>query len=179
MSFAADELTFTQIKRRLTAHPIISAEVPVEHFVSLLLPTKRWGEASYACFASPAAARRPDQPARLHPPDRWWAVAAHGGGLRVYSLWAAVPYAEHVAWEPATLPMPDRSIAELREEVALIGELLDRVVLDFFRGEPGVASTRQALAETLAAHIPRVVVPWYRSLTPDFFEWLTHVRQQS
>ena len=51
-------LTYDQARARLEAHPIRIEEVPLEHFVSLPLPTKRWRTPAWACFAPPPLQRR-------------------------------------------------------------------------------------------------------------------------
>src|SRR5215470_12331995 len=90
-------LSFSQIRERQKTHPLRQSEVPVEHAVSLPLPTKRWGEPAYAFFASPAF-RIPGKPVEQGPPDRWWAVKAHGGAIMIYALWSVVRYTEGANW---------------------------------------------------------------------------------
>ena len=54
-------INYGEIRQRQRTHVLRQTEVPVDHAVSLPLPTLRWGRPAYACFASPAI-RRPGQP---------------------------------------------------------------------------------------------------------------------
>jgi hypothetical protein len=147
------------------------SEIPVEHAVSLPIPTNRWGGPGYAFFASPAL-RRPGQPVRQDAPDRWWVVSARGGGGIVYALWKAVPFAEGDGWGGVTLPAVASTIAELKQALARIGGLMDTLAPAFFAGEAGDAGARESLSRELASFIPGLLMPQYRALASDFFEWI-------
>jgi hypothetical protein len=164
-------LSLTEVRERMKILGLIRSSVPTEHTISFPLPTMRWVGPAYAYFASPTL-RRPRQPLQQGVPDRWWIVNAHGGGIIIYALWKALPYATDVQWTAVTLPAETRSIAEQQQEIATIELLMDTLAPAFFMGEPGDAETRKALAEALVAHLPKPLLPQYRALTPDFFAWL-------
>jgi hypothetical protein len=164
-------LTFTEVRDRMRNHPLRVSEVPVEHAVSLPLPTKRWMEPCYAFFASPAL-RRPGQPVEQGAPDRWWAMSAHGGRIIIYALAKALPLADEANWETVTLPLMSLTIEELKQVLKHIEELLNELAPSFFAGEAGNTQTRKALAAALLDHLPQPLVPQYRALAPDFFAWL-------
>ena len=71
-------LTYSEARKRQRNHCLRQSEIPVEHAISLPLPTKRWGKPSYAYFASPSL-RSPGHPVEQGAPDRWWVTDAHGG----------------------------------------------------------------------------------------------------
>ena len=73
--------------------------VPIEHAVSLPMPTMRWSSPVFAVFAGPAL-RRPGRPLELHPPDRWWAVDAESGDLVAYALTSHIALATHRSRSP-------------------------------------------------------------------------------
>jgi hypothetical protein len=148
------------------------SEVPVEHSVSLPLPTQRWGEPSYAFFASPAL-RRPGQPVEQGAPDRWWAMSAQGGRIVIYALSKTVPFADSVNWGTVTLPSVSLTIEELKYALKNIEDLLNELAPSFFAGEVGNTQTRRALAAALLEHLPDPLLPQYRALAPDFFSWLS------
>jgi hypothetical protein len=164
-------LSLTEIRERLKTHSLLRAEVPIEHYISIPLPTKRWAGPAYACFASPAS-RRPGQPVVQGAPDRWWVMSAHGGSLIIYALWDVFPYAEVAGWTTVTLPPVTRSIAEQQQDMASIELLMNTLAPAFFGGESSDTRTRKALLEALAAHLPEPLLPQYRALAPDFFAWL-------
>ena len=51
-------------------------------------------------------------------------------------------------------------------------ELLTAMAPAFFAGDSGDGTVRGDLAEILSQVRPAEVMPWYRGLTPDFFDWL-------
>ena len=172
MSAAKEKLlSFSEARERQRSHPLRTYEIPVEHAVSLPLPTRRWGTPAYASFASPAL-RRPGQPVEQGAPDRWWAVGAHGGRLIIYALWKAAQYADGVNWTTVALPQVTATIAELKEALSRIEELMDALVQAFFAGEGGDVQGRKALSDALEAYLPEPIKLQYRALAPDFFAWL-------
>lgn len=164
-------LGYSAVRDRQRTHPLRMSEIPVEHAVSLPVPTKRWGGPAYAFFASPSL-RRPGQPVQQGAPDRWWVVSAFGGGVVIYALWKAVPFAESIGWESTTLPAVGATIAELKQALSHIEGLMNALAPAFFAGEGGDAGARKSLSRALASFIPEPLKPQYRALAPDFFAWL-------
>lgn len=164
-------MSYKEMRKRQRTSLLRQAEIPIEHAVSLPMPTKRWLGPAYASFASPTL-RRPGQPMQQGTPDRWWVVDAHGGRLIIYTLWRVVAYAPGVAWTTVTLPQATQSIAEQQAGIEAIELLMETVVPAFFADEQGDASTCKALREVLQTYIPAPLFPQYRALTPDFFAWL-------
>jgi len=158
-------LTYSNVRNRLRTHMLRQTEIPVEHAVSLPLPTTRWLGPGYAFFASPAL-RQPGQPVEQGAPDRWWVVDAYGGRLIAYTLWKALPYADGVQWTTVQLPPPAVSLDELRQALVNIERLMEALVPTFFAGEVGEAGARKALAEALKVHLPAPLLPQYRAWRP-------------
>jgi hypothetical protein len=164
-------LSYKEVMKRHHTATLRQAEIPIEHAVSLPMPTKRWLGPAYTFFASPAL-RRPGQPMEQGVPDRWWVIDAHGGHLIIYTLWRVMAYAQGVSWTTVTLPRVTQSIAEQQAKVETVELLMETLVPAFFANEQGEASTRKALLEVLQTYIPAPLLPQYRALTPDFFAWL-------
>ncbi|MQA81728.1 MAG: hypothetical protein GEV10_25185 [Streptosporangiales bacterium] len=164
-------MSYDEIGKAFADHPVRLAEIPVEHHVSTPLPTLRWGRPAFAAFAAPAR-RVPRQPTELSTPDRWLLVDASHGRLVAYDMVAAVPFATDLPAGPVTAVPARTSVAAAREDLRMLGELMDQVAPAFLAGEDGDATTRRDLAEVLGAVLPAATVPWYRALTPDFFAWL-------
>lgn len=163
----APTLPYAQVRRHLVRATLRRDEVPIEHEVSLPVPTLRWGVPAYACFAAPAA-RLPGEPVRLDPPDRWWAVRADTLVLVTYALTAAVRFTD-AALDPVVLPPSGRSGRDGREDRRVLDELLGAAATAFLAGHPVDPILRDDLTAALAAVVPAPVLPWYRLLTPDFF----------
>ncbi len=163
-------LPYSEIRERMRAHPLRQVEIPVEHAVSLAMPTRRFGAPGYAYFASPTT-RRVGEPVRQSPPDRWWVLSAQTGRLLIYSLVEVQPFAEP-EWAACQLPPVLLSVAELRQALENIEQLLDQVVPGFFAGRAGDRATLRALSDLLAVHLPVPMLPQYKALAADFFAWL-------
>ncbi len=162
---------YDRAAKEFAEHPVRVAEVPVEHFISQPLPTLRWTRPAYAGFACPAI-RIPGQPLELGTPDRFWAIGAEHGRLLVYALLRVIDFAESIPEGPVTVRSAGRSLSAVREDRRQLGELLTDAVPAFFGGESGDSTVRADLAEVLAHVLPPEAKPWYRALTPDFFDWL-------
>lgn len=163
-------LPYSEIRERIRTHPLRQMEIPVEHAVSLAMPTRRFGAPGYACFASPTT-RRVGEPVRQSPPDRWWVLSAQTGHLLIYALVEVQPFAEP-EWTACELPPVLLSVAELRQALEKIEQLLDQVVPEFFAGHAGDRTTHRSLSDLLAVHLPAPILPQYRALAADFFAWL-------
>lgn len=172
LSISSDRplLVYAEMLRR-GANWSRESEMPVDHGVSLGLPTCRWSNPGYAFFASPAL-RRPGSPVEQQPPDRWWVLEARTGRLLIYALTAAFSFASGAAWGPVILPTTSRSVQDAMAEQARIAEFFDRLTPVFFRGESGDPAWRQGLSTTLSQLIPEPLKPQYEALAPDFFAWL-------
>lgn len=163
-------LSYATVRERFQTSLLRRSEIPTEHSVSLALPTRRWAQPAFAFFASPAQ-RTPGRPLLQAPPDRFWAFAAHGGHLVLYALTSAISLApEAASWQPIELPPPTVPVAKLRDEVAVFDEVMTIASEDFFQGRPATAS--DGLVEAWARLVPPPVLPFYRALAPDFWQWL-------
>jgi hypothetical protein len=164
-------MSYAELRERQKSHVLIRSEVPLEHAVSLPLPTLAWGEPAFAYFASPAL-RRPDEPMQQGAPDRWWVVGAYGGRGLVYALAKAVPFPLGAQFETVTLPRISISRDELRQSLKAVESALDSLAPRFFAHEPGDAAERKQLGAMLTELLPKPLQPQYRALAPDFFSWL-------
>jgi hypothetical protein len=147
------------------------AEIPVEHAISLPLPTKRLPDPGYVFFASPAI-RSPKEPIEQGAPDRWWVVDARNGRLMIYALWKVMPFDRSVSWTTQTLPIPVQTLEEQQAALESIESLIDTLAVAFFTNEAGEQAMRKALLEALETFLPAPLLPQYRTFAPDFFAWL-------
>lgn len=161
---------YSEMRRELQSHPVLAGEIPTGHSRSLPLPTLGFAGPAYAGFAGPAL-RRPGRPLRLGTPDRWWVVSATEQSMLVYARTAVVPFPARLPDGPVEVAN-GRSLAAAREDLAVLDELLDAAVPEFFAGGTADPAARAALREQLAAVAGAGTVPWYRALVPDFFAWL-------
>jgi hypothetical protein len=170
-------MSYARVRKESAEHPMFRHEVPVESWLSLPMPTRRWGQPGYARFACPAI-RRPRQPLQLRGPDRWWLLGAERGELLVYGRTAALPFG---AVPPAdatgsvAVPQSTRPAAAALEELRLLDEMMQRAAGPFFSGQPADddATLRVDLREIIRAQVAAPeALGWYRALTPDFFSWL-------
>jgi hypothetical protein len=162
---------YEQIRKNFAEHPVRHAEVPIEHAISLPMPTLRWSLPCFAGFAG-AAVRVPNRPLRLAPPDRWWALHAEGRRLIGYGLTSALPFSEDLGSQEAVVDRSGRSLADLEEDLRLLNQFMDQVVPLFFAGSRIDPIIGGDLLEALSAYVTDAVEPWYRELAPDFFRWM-------
>ncbi len=141
MSSSTTLLSYQEFRKRQATHMLRQTEIPVEHAISLPLPTLRWNRPAYIAFASPAI-RRPNQPMQQGAPDRWWVCDASNGKLIIYALWDALPYAEHVERNWMTLPPIPYSVAQLQEQIASIELLMTETASALFAQKAGEKATR-------------------------------------
>lgn len=163
-------VSYRQVRKEFLDHPVRHAEVPVEHAISLPVPTLRWSLPGYGGFAGPAT-RAPGQPLRLGTPDRWWALHAEHHRLIGYGLIAAFPFAALGA-DQVLVDRSGRSVADAHEDLRLLDELMDQVAGSFLAGSASDAALRSDLLEALTTNVTDPILPWYRAFAPDFFSWL-------
>lgn len=163
--------TYDQAAKEFGAHVLRTTEIPVEYYVSEPLPTLRWSRPAYAGFASPAAGI-PPQPPKLDTPDRWLAIGAEDGRLLAYALVSVIPFPQSFPEGPVTVQATGRSVSAALEDRRLLAELMTAAVPAFFGGESGDSTVRRDLAAVIGQVLPREVMPWYRALATDFFDWL-------
>ncbi len=164
-------LTYSEIRNVQRTHPLLKSQVPVEHAVSLPIPTKYAGRLGYAFFAA-SASRHPGQPMRQGAPDRWWVFDAHGSAsVIIYALCAAQPLGAET-WQAVTLPPIAGTIADLKAALADLEAKMNALTPVFFAGDAGDTRAKQDLSAALKAVLPEPLQPQYRALAPDFFAWL-------
>jgi len=152
-------------------HPLLLSEVPVEFFVSPLLPTRRFGPPGYAAFAS-ATRRIPGKPILQSAPNRWWGFDAATGKLLLYSHCRVFSFAGDKSWAETELAPPPRT---LQEQQALFEDLhhhIERSDAPFFFGEELGGNFRAEMRTMFESLFP-LVLPQLSALAPDFFSWLT------
>lgn len=164
-------LPYKKLRDAFTRHPIRTAEVPVEHAISLPLPTLRWGRPAIAGFSAPAL-RQPGRPLELGAPDRWWLLDMSGQRLLAYATTAAIPFDGGLSDETVEVDRTGQSIDNINETLHMLDEAMDRVIEPFLAGQPGDAAQRSDVMEILTLAVTKAVLPRYRALCPDFLGWL-------
>jgi hypothetical protein len=162
---------YSSIRQFREIRSLLQSHVPVEHSISLPLPTKRFRVPGYACFASPAI-RSPGQPLEQAAPDRWWIVSARSGHLVCYSLCSAIPFSS-TPFNSVTVPPISHTIQALQLALSDLSSQIELQAPAFFDGEERPHGDRIVLLELLKSAISPVLLPQYQELVPDFFAWLT------
>jgi hypothetical protein len=165
--------TYSQAREWQRTQALRQSDVPIEHAISLPIPTRRWPNPGYVQFAAPSV-RSPDHPTIQGAPDRWWAFDARGGRLIFYALTTATPMQDKSA-KPFTqveVQPTASTVAGIREQLGALATGMDAVLRDFFDGKSGDKGARAQVRALLAAVIPAALMPQYRALAPDFFGWL-------
>ncbi len=164
-------LSYTKIQELLKSSALRRSEVPVEHAISLPLPTLRTGQPGYAFFAAPAV-RRPGTPAQQGAPDRWWISDAENNQTLLFAHCRVYSFTHDRDFQTEELPPPNRGIAELRGALQELNQQMNEITPLFFGGTPADTDRRRAVAEVLLSLLPEPLQPQYRALAPDFFAWL-------
>ena len=170
-----DFIAFDKILSQEGTRFVLENLIPVTAYKSVPLPTNRWSVQSYARFAAPAL-RRPGQATLYAAPDRWLLLDAKHGRLVAYNLMTVYPYAA-ISSETVTVPQQGGSVDSTRQSISDLGELMNRLVVpSFFGSSPAInSSQKDTVRQMLSVIIPEPLFPWYRALTPDFFEWLERI----
>jgi hypothetical protein len=171
MNTSTSYLAYDRIRQFREIRLVIQSHVPVEHEISLPLPTKRFQVPGYACFASPAL-RSPGQPLEVDAPDRWWTVDARSGLLVNYSLCLAIPFTSKPL-NSLIVPATSDPIQTLQQRLHDLGSQIESQAPAFFDGQERPPAERAVLLGLLQAAISPVLLPEYQELVPDFFAWLT------
>lgn len=164
-----DRLTYEQARQ--LRQRIRSAEVPIEHAVSLPIPTLRWGLPGFGYFASPAV-RNPDGPTQLAAPDRWWGIDARRGRLVFYALTSAMPLTPHIDPDSFASSTGGLTIDDLRQLHRELEQSIDGVLDSFFEGRCADQASRRRVVDLLQAVVGNPQMGAYRALAPDFWAWL-------
>jgi hypothetical protein len=162
---------YDRAAQEFAEHPLRTTEIPVEDYVSELLPTLRWSRPAYTGFAAPAAGS-PGQPLTVGTPGPWWAFDADNGRLLAYALASEIPFPDPFLEGPVTVQPPNRSFSAVKEDRKLLGELMTAAVPAFFGGETGDGNLRGDLAGVIGQVVPQELMPWHKALARDFFDWL-------
>lgn len=161
-------LTYRQARSLMQR--VRAAEVPVEHAVSLPIPTLRLQTPAFIHFASPAF-RDPEGPVWQSPPDRWWAIDATRGRLLIYSLVKVHSFTQQ-SFARVELHSNVQTVDDLRQLHSELDAAIDSVLADFFAAVPGDSAILARVLELLNRAIPAELMPIYRELATDFFRWL-------
>lgn len=150
---------------------ILSSEVPIQSYVSIPLPTKRFGQSGFASFSCPehlVVGQKPE----IAPPDRWWLVDERAEHLLCYSITAVTPFAQPMP-RPGSGDAPaQRSVEEKARLLAQLEALIDEIAPAFLNGDAVSAEKRLELFRRLSDYFGAELLPYYQALTPDFFAWL-------
>lgn len=154
-------------------HPLRSHEIPLEDYVSLAAPTRRWGQPAWVWFSSPSDGD--SHGVKVYPPNRLWAFSALGGSLQVYAtgeLARQLLGQEPDASAPKSLPPIAETIPEIQRLLHGYGQALDVVSEPFFTQRAATAEQRDTARQAVKRAIPGALLPIYSELAPDWFAWL-------
>ena len=152
--------------RELRSGGVYTAEIPVEHAKSILVPTLRLGFPAYAFFSAPSV-HLPGEPVSMGAPGLWGALRADHGRLALFAATDALPMGGP-ALEAVVLPRVSGTVDDLIAAQSRLSDLMDAAAAPFFAG----GTPPEGLAEAFAAVVPDLLLPAYRALAPDFMAFL-------
>jgi hypothetical protein len=164
-------LEYIEIAKRIAQHPLMAAELPTAMYVSMPLPTLRWGGPGYASFSAPTS-RQPDQTAIQGAPDRWWLFDAGSARLKVYALTSCFPFAPDALFSDVEIPSLKCPPVEFRALLAETRERMAPLARCFLEKQIADSTSRSNLRDLLRQIIPVSIEDRHRALAPDFFDWL-------
>ncbi len=170
-------LSYAAVRQLTHTHSTRQGEVPTEYFVSLPLPTLRFGLPAYACFASASSRRVPPVGSiesleiTQQRPDRWWLFSARSEQLLQYAQCQLIDFTDRTLPEHITFT-DARQLSDVRLAMKTFDHLMEKVVVSFFRQSPVDYSVHHDLQTVLNQLITPVLLPVYESLAPDFFTYL-------
>lgn len=163
-------LGYHDIRKQQNTHFLYLNEIPTGYYVSLPLPTRRFGTPAYVFFASPSS-MQPGRPVSVAAPRLWWAIDAQTGQLLLYAQTKILPLSKQ-QFDGVLLPIIERS---LDEQEALLSRLESQLTIAteaFFQDVTLPIETHLAVAQSLSAYLPSILRPYYQALSSDFYEWL-------
>lgn len=160
-------LSIEEISRVFSKTSLAMSELPTEWELSIPMPTLRLIYPAYAWFACPAS-RRPGNPLRLSPPDRWFALEATSGRLLAFGAWEFSQRKGQAGWLPVELLIGSKTREEAMVSFQVVLERLNASAVAFFSNKlpPSLALT------TITDYLNPGMLSWYQFITPDFWEWL-------
>jgi hypothetical protein len=168
--------SYAQAGALLSSHSLRSSEIPIESYASLPMPSLRWKQPTWACFAAPSL-MRPGQN-RIGLPDRWWAIDAKSGRLAAYAREDIVSAlhldanAVDVVDGIVEIKPTGHTFEEVQDARGRVGTAIALVSEAFFEQRPAPGSNRAKVIAALDAALPREILALHRALAPDFFAWL-------
>jgi hypothetical protein len=150
---------------------ILNSEVPIQSYVSIPLPTKRFGRAAFASFSCPEHLVIGQKP-QVGPPDRWWLFDERAEHLLCYSITAVTPFAQPMPLPGADGAPPKATVDEKARSLAELEALIDGIAPPFFNGGESSREQRLDISLRLSSYVGAELLPYYKALAPDFFDWL-------
>jgi hypothetical protein len=150
---------------------MVSDEVPIQSYLSIPMPTKRFGQSAFASFSCPehlVVGQKPD----IAPPDRWWLFDERAKHLLCYSIIAVTPFAQPMP-HPGSGDAPVAiSVDEKGRLLAQVLTRIDTIAPAFFKDDTRPRGQRLELLRCLSNYVGAELLPYYQALAPDFFAWL-------
>jgi hypothetical protein len=164
-------INYAEFRQQQYTHFLYQYEIPTEYYVSLPMPTRRFGTPAYVLFSSPSSAH-PGQLVSVDVPQMWWTIDAQRAKILLYAQTNILPFSKQ-KFERCTLPKVDRSLDEQEALLQTLENLLTEAANIFFQNETVEINLQTSLRENLRSYLPQVIFPLYQAISPDFFEWLT------
>ncbi len=164
-------ISFTAAQEKQDNHPVRDAEIPIEHTLSIPMPTLRFKSPAYAGFSSPTTVT-PRDPIVQGAPRHWWLLDAVSGRLILFAACRIYPFAE-TAFAEFTYPEVTQAADEMEADWERVLQRMEELAPAFFSGQEADAKSRKALADGLSNNFPEPLLAQYQALAPDFFAWLT------
>lgn len=163
-------INYLEFRKKQATHFLRRYEIPIEYSVSLPIPTRRFYISAYASFANLTTTILGKQ-VEIQPPDRWWAFDATTGQILVYARETVLPFSKE-NFNAVLLPSIQRSLEEQEDLLVRVEQGINDVCEAFFENKNTNDEKRKILQENLTHYLPENILPRYKALCPDFFEWL-------
>lgn len=139
-------MSYIELLKKQAKHPVRLAEVPLEHALSLPLPTKRCGTPGYAFFASPTV--RAD---------------ARSEHLPLDAPCEAMPFSQGETWKPESRTPRNRSLAPVEKEQAELVTMLTAQAPSSLPANPALEQDVMGFLNDWSTSLPEPLLTQYRA----------------
>lgn len=163
-------IKYSEFRKRQHSHFLHQYEIPTNYYISLPMPTRRFGVPAYVFFACPTSIR-PGQPVNVDKPEMWGAIDAQKGKILLYAQTKVLPFSKQ-QFEKCIFPKISQSVEDQEALLHSLENVLTEAANLFFHNKAIDANLQVSLKEILGSYLPQIIFPFYQAVSPDFFEWL-------
>jgi hypothetical protein len=159
-----------QIKNAFQTSSLKLDEVSVGSYISLPIPTRRFGAPGCLIFVAPSASRAGKEPT-FGDPDSFALLAGPSARPLLYAKTAALPLGDRSAVKRSPQPVQYASIDDAISATDALVAVLQECSA-FLDGASAPAGLGERFLNALQRAVPAPMQPWYEAAAPDLFAWL-------